>query len=55
MKKYIFHLGSVYIYIKDDKLKALADIDNVYHKCRKEVEGELVFSLRCYIESIDYC
>jgi hypothetical protein len=34
MKKYIFHPGSIFLYFKDGKLKVLADIDHVYHKCR---------------------
>jgi hypothetical protein len=35
MKKYIFHPASIFLYFKDGKLKALADIDHVYHKCRE--------------------
>jgi hypothetical protein len=56
MEKYIFHPGSIFLYVKDGKLKALADIDHVYYKCREGLIDNIVFlySMMCVLRSNGY-
>jgi hypothetical protein len=56
VKKYILHPGSIFLYVKDGKLKALADIDHVYHKCREGLIDNIVFLYRvmCELKSNGY-
>jgi hypothetical protein len=35
MKKYIFHPGSIYLYVKDEELTVLADMDHVYQNIER--------------------
>jgi hypothetical protein len=56
VKKYILHPGSIFLYVKDGKLKTLADIDHVYHKCREGLIDNIVFLYRvmCELRSNGY-
>jgi hypothetical protein len=56
VKKYILHPGSIFLYVKDGKLKALADINHVYHKCREGLIDNIVFLYRvmCELRSNGY-
>jgi hypothetical protein len=56
MEKYIFHPGSIFLYVKDGKLKVLADIDHVYYKCREGLIDNIVFlySMMCVLRSNGY-
>jgi len=56
VKKYIFHPGAVSLYVKDGKLKVLADIDHVYHKCREGLIDNICFLYRmmCELRSKGY-
>jgi hypothetical protein len=56
VKKYIFHPGAVSLYVKDGKLKVLADIDHVYHKCREGLIDNIGFLYRmmCELKSKGY-
>jgi len=56
MEKYIFHPGSIFLYVKDGKLKVLADIDHVYYKCREGLIDNIVFlySMMCELRSKGY-
>jgi len=56
VKKYIFHPGSIFLYVKDGKLKALADIDHVYHKCREGLIDNIgfLYKMMCELRSKGY-
>ena len=56
MEKYIFHPGSIFLYVKDGKLKVLADIYHVYYKCREGLIDNIVFlySMMCELRSNGY-
>ena len=42
-ERYTLHAGSIFLYVKDRKLKALADIDHVHHKCRRGLIDNIGF------------
>jgi len=44
--KFKLHPGSLFIYFKDGRLKAIADIDHVYHKCREGLKENIRFLYR---------
>jgi hypothetical protein len=44
--RYTLHAGSIFLYVKDGKLKALADIDHVYSKCSEGLRKNIVFLYR---------
>jgi hypothetical protein len=44
--RYTLHAGSIFLYVKDGKLKALADIDHVYSKCSESLKEDIVFLYR---------
>jgi len=56
MKKYIFHPGSISLYIKNGKLRVLADIDHAYHKCKEGLIDNICFLYRmmCELKSMGY-
>jgi hypothetical protein len=56
MKKYIFHPGSISLYLKDGKLRVLAYIDHVHHKCREGLIDNIGFLYRimCELKSTGY-
>jgi hypothetical protein len=56
MEKYIFHPGAVSLYVKDGKLKVLADIDHVYYKCREGLIDNIgfLYSMMCELKSNGY-
>jgi len=56
VKKYIFHPGSIFLYVKDGELKALADIDHVYHKCREGLIDNIgfLYNMMCELKSNGY-
>jgi hypothetical protein len=56
MEKYIFHPGSIFLYVKDGKLKVLADIDHVYYKCREGLIDNIgfLYSMMCELKSKGY-
>jgi len=56
MKKYIFHPGSIFLYVKDGELRVLGDIDHVYHKCREGLIDNIGFLYRmmCELKSKGY-
>jgi hypothetical protein len=49
-KRYILHAGSIFLYVKDGKLKALADIDHVYYKCREGLIDNISFLYKMMCE-----
>jgi hypothetical protein len=54
--RYTLHTGSIFLYIKDGELKALADIDHVYGKCSGGLRENIVFlySMMCELKSKGY-
>jgi len=48
-ERYTLHPGSIFLYVKDGKLKALADIDHVHHKCREGLIDNIgfLYSMMC--------
>jgi hypothetical protein len=54
--RYTLHAGSIFLYVKDGKLKALADIDHVYHKCREGLIDNIgfLYSMMCELRSKGY-
>jgi len=48
--RYTLHAGSIFLYVKDGELKALADIDHVFHKCREGLRENIVFLYRMMCE-----
>jgi hypothetical protein len=54
--RYTLHAGSIFLYVKDRKLKALADIDHVHHKCREGLINNIGFLYRmmCRLRSRGY-
>ena len=34
--KFKLHPGSLFLYLKDGRIRVLADIDHVFHKCMRE-------------------
>jgi len=34
--KFKIHPGSLFLYLKDGRIRVLADIDHVFHKCMRE-------------------
>ncbi|MCL7383018.1 MAG: hypothetical protein LZ174_01800, partial [Thaumarchaeota archaeon] len=54
--RYTLHAGSIFLYVKDIKLKALADIDHVHHKCREGMINNISFlySMMCELRSRGY-
>jgi len=44
--KFKIHPGSVFVYFKDGRLKAIADIDHVYDKCREGLKENIRFLYR---------
>jgi hypothetical protein len=56
VKKYIFHPGSIFLYVKDGELKVLADIDHVYYKCREGLIDNIgfLYSMMCELRSKGY-
>ncbi|MCL7396705.1 MAG: hypothetical protein LZ167_04780, partial [Thaumarchaeota archaeon] len=55
-ERYTLHPGSIFLYVKDGRLKALADIDHVYHKCRKGLIDNIgfLYSMMCELKSKGY-
>jgi hypothetical protein len=47
-KRLRLHAGALYLYLKGDRWIAVADIDHVYHKCRKGLIDNLRFLKRLY-------
>jgi hypothetical protein len=47
-KRLRLHAGALYLYFKDGRWLARADIDHVYHKCRKGLIDNLRFLKRLY-------
>jgi len=47
---------SIYLYLKNGRLKDLADIDHVYHGCEKGLKDKIVFLYRMFndLRSRDY-
>ena len=43
--KFKLHPDSLFIYFKDGRLKAIADIDHVYHKCREGLKENIIIPL----------
>ncbi|MCL7397073.1 MAG: hypothetical protein LZ167_06635, partial [Thaumarchaeota archaeon] len=54
--RYTLHAGSIFLYVKDRKLKALADIDHVYYKCREGLIDNIgfLYSMMCELKSKGY-
>jgi hypothetical protein len=54
--RYILHAGSIFLYVKDGKMKALADIDYVYYKCRDGLIDNIgfLYSMMCEFKSKGY-
>ena len=54
--RYILHAGSIFLYVKDGKLKALADIDHVYYKCRGGLIDNIgfLYKMMCELKSKGY-
>jgi hypothetical protein len=48
--RYTLHAGSIFLYVKDGKLKALADIDHVFHKCREGLRENIKFLMKMLYE-----
>jgi hypothetical protein len=48
--RYTLHLGSIFLYVKDRKIKALADIGHVYSKCVEGLRENIVFLYRMMYE-----
>ena len=44
--KFKLHPDSLYLYFKDGRLKAIADIDHVYDKCREDLKENVRFLYR---------
>jgi hypothetical protein len=55
-EKYTLHAGSIFLYVRDGRLKALADIDHVYHKCRGGLIDNIgfLYSMMCKLKSKGY-
>jgi hypothetical protein len=47
-KRLRLHAGALYLYFKDGRWLARADIDHVYHRCRKGLIDNLRFLKRLY-------
>jgi hypothetical protein len=47
-KRLRLHAGALYLYLKGDRWIALADIDHVYHRCRKGLIDNLRLLKRLY-------
>jgi hypothetical protein len=54
--RYTLHLGSIFLYVKDGRLKALADIDHVYSKCSGGLRENIVslYRMMCELKSKGY-
>jgi hypothetical protein len=54
--RYTLHAGSIFLYIKDGSLKALADIDHVYYKCREGLIDNIgfLYKMMCEFKSKGY-
>jgi hypothetical protein len=54
--RYTLHAGSIFLYVKDGKMKALADIDYVYYKCRDGLIDNIgfLYSMMCEFKSKGY-
>ena len=46
--KFKLYPGSIFLYFKDGRLRVLADIDHVYHKCREGLKENIVFLYRMF-------
>jgi len=44
--KFKLHPGSLFLYFKDGRLKAITDIDHVYDKCREGLKENIIFLYR---------
>jgi hypothetical protein len=55
-ERYTLHAGSIFLYVKDRKLMALADIDHVHHKRREGMIDNISFlySMMCELRSKGY-
>jgi hypothetical protein len=55
-RRYTLHPGSISLYVKDGKLKVLADIDHVYYKCRGGLIDNIgfLYSMMCELKSKGY-
>jgi hypothetical protein len=55
-ERYTLHAGSIFLYVRNGRLKALADIDHVFHKCREGLIDNISFfySMMCKLRSKGY-
>jgi hypothetical protein len=55
-ERYTLHAGSIFLYVRNGRLKALADIDHVFHKCREGLIDNIgfLYSMMCELKSKGY-
>jgi hypothetical protein len=55
-ERYTLHAGSIFLYVRNGRLKALADIDHVFHKYREGLIDNIgfLYSMMCELKSKGY-